>query len=146
MSDSREADRIRREMERVRRNLDHHAGGFVDTGRKMLDWHHYVRAHPWLTTGAAAALGYLLVPQRTTVIRPDAETLERLAKKNRLVVKPQHGGESRGGLGGYLIKVLANAFVRTAVPYLAGEASRVFSQAAKEQRSQHETHPASPPE
>ena len=59
------------------------------SAHNMADIGRYVRAYPWLCVGAAVAAGYLIVPQRSVVIQPDAEALIELARKHKLVVKTE---------------------------------------------------------
>jgi hypothetical protein len=89
-----ETDDIQRAMREVRAELRENVKEFVVNAREMTDWTTYVRAYPWLCVGAAAAAGYLLIPQRAQIIRPDVEGLIELAKRNKLVVK-MDGGETK---------------------------------------------------
>ncbi len=58
------ADALQEEMQIVRRNLNGHAGEMVETARTQLGWRHFVSHHPWMVVGAAAVVGYWLVPRR----------------------------------------------------------------------------------
>ena len=127
MSDTREAKAIRQEMARIRRHLNEDVEGIVDSARVMSDWRYYVRRYPWLCLGAAAALGYLIVPSRLEVIRPDAESLAKLAKENRLLVKPEPEFHRRGGWPGALFNLLAAAATRGAMAYFSEAARSTFS-------------------
>ena len=82
-----EADELQRGMREVRAELREDVRDFVVNAREMTDWTTYVRAYPWLCVGAAAAAGYFLIPQRAQIIKPDAEGLMELARRNKLVVK-----------------------------------------------------------
>lgn len=90
-----EADDIQRAMREVRAELREDVKDFVVNAREMTDWTTYVRAYPWLCLGAAAAAGYFLIPQRAQIIRPDADGLIELAKRNKLVVKMDGTGEQK---------------------------------------------------
>ena len=74
-------------MREVRAELRENVQEIVVNAREMTDWTVYVRAYPWLCLGAAAAAGYFLIPQRSQIIKPDAEGLIELARRNKLVVK-----------------------------------------------------------
>ena len=85
------ADEIQRQMREVRAELRGDVQDLVTSAHQMAELGRYVRAYPWLCVGAAVAAGYLIVPQRSVVIRPDAEALVELARKHKLVVKTDEG-------------------------------------------------------
>jgi hypothetical protein len=99
-----EADAIQRCMREVRAELREDVQEFVVNAREMADWTTYVRAYPWLCLGAAAAAGYFLIPQRAQIIKPDAEGLIELARRNKLVVKMDEVGpkKKQGFLSGLI--------------------------------------------
>jgi hypothetical protein len=87
-----QADEIQKEMRQIRVELRDNVQEIVSGAREIVDWQSYVKAYPWLTVGAAAFVGYLLVPSRTTVIRPDPEALRELTKSREMLeqqVKPK---------------------------------------------------------
>jgi len=89
-----QADEIQKEMRQIRVELRDNVQEIVSGAREIVDWQSYVKAYPWLTVGAAAFVGYLLVPSRTTVIRPDPEALRELAKSREILeqqVRPKKG-------------------------------------------------------
>lgn len=59
-----EADRIRLEMVRVRGELHDDVEEVVASARALTDWRRYVRSYPWACLGAAAVVGYWIVPRR----------------------------------------------------------------------------------
>jgi hypothetical protein len=81
------AESIQEQMRQVRCELGEDVQGLVDSARVMADWRHYVRSYPWLCLGLAAAAGFLLVPSRVQVLRPDANTLADLVKRHKVVVE-----------------------------------------------------------
>lgn len=86
------ADEIQKEMRQIRVELRDNVQEIVSNAREIVDWQSYVKSYPWLTVGAAAFVGYLLVPSRTTVIRPDPEALRELTKSREMLeqqVKPR---------------------------------------------------------
>jgi len=109
-----EADDIQRCMREVRAELREDVKEFMVNAREMTDWTVYVRAYPWLCVGAAAAAGYFLIPQRAQIIKPDAEGLIELAKKHKLVVKMDGGGEQKRkqGLFAALIGMAASTVLQ----------------------------------
>ena len=87
-----QADEIQREMRQIRVELRDNVQEIVSSAREIVDWQSYVKAYPWLCVGAAAFAGYLVVPSRTTVIRPDPEALRELTKSRQMLeqqVKPK---------------------------------------------------------
>jgi hypothetical protein len=63
---------LREQMARVRSHLANDVGEVVEQAKEMADWRNHVRRHPWLFAGAAAALGFMIVPaRRPKVAKPD---------------------------------------------------------------------------
>ena len=63
-SHSQEIDELQRQMHRVRTSLGVEVHDLVENARAITDWRRYWRNHPWAWCGAAAILGYVLVPPR----------------------------------------------------------------------------------
>jgi hypothetical protein len=59
-----EAEEIRERMALIRQRIDEQSDEVVSQVSALSDWRSYVRRHPWVSVGAAAALGYVLVPSR----------------------------------------------------------------------------------
>jgi len=57
---------IQRQMAQVRREIHQDVGGAVGGVQLLTDWRTIVRSHPWLSLAIAAALGYAVVPRRST--------------------------------------------------------------------------------
>jgi hypothetical protein len=130
VADLHDAETIEAQMARIRCSLNEGVEGIVENARVMSDWRYYVRNYPWTCVGAVAALGYLVVPSRLDVIRPDADTLAKLAKQNRLLVTPEPEPQKRGGLAGVLLNLAAGAITRGAVSYFSQVAQRTMSDRA----------------
>jgi hypothetical protein len=58
------AKQISRQMRAVRRELQDDVKDVVRQTRRLTEWRHLVRSHPWLLLAAGVSLGYLLVPVR----------------------------------------------------------------------------------
>ena len=86
MTPTNDADEVQRQMREVRAELRDDVKELVVSAHEMTDWKRYVRAYPWLCVGGALAAGFLIIPQRSVIVRPDAEGLIELAKRNKLVV------------------------------------------------------------
>jgi hypothetical protein len=63
----------------IRLRIDEQSDEVVAQVSALSDWRSYVRRYPWAAVGAAAVLGYVLVPSRA---KPDAEGSTRDAKKH----------------------------------------------------------------
>lgn len=72
-------DEIRERMALIRLRIDEQSDEVVAQVNALSDWRSYVRRYPWASVGAAAVLGYLLVPSRA---KPDAEGSDRDVKKH----------------------------------------------------------------
>jgi hypothetical protein len=63
-STATEITEIQRRMAQVRHELHEEVREAVKGAQSLTDWRSHVRHHPWLALGAAAAVGYLIVPRR----------------------------------------------------------------------------------
>jgi hypothetical protein len=115
ISATADADDVQRQMREVRAELRDDVKELVVSAHQMADWKRYVRAYPWLCVGGALAAGFLIVPQRSVVVRPDAEGLIELAKRNKLVVKMEETppvAKKQGGLLAQLVSMAAAALLQ----------------------------------
>jgi hypothetical protein len=128
-----EADELQRQMRAVRQELRDDVQELVVSAHQMGEWKRYVRAYPWLCVGGALAAGFLLVPQRSVIVRPDAEGLIELAKRNKLVVKmeetppPQKKG---GGLLAQLVSLAAASLLQGGLKIASQQLTHAMSSAA----------------
>lgn len=110
-----QAEEVARSMRQLRKELDEDVHQIKRSAATLTDWQYYIRNYPWLSIGAASLVGYLLVPRKLEIQSPDAETLSKLARKNRLVVEHQpekqasHGGlqSAASFLTGLVVKAVA---------------------------------------
>jgi len=127
---STEAEEIQQSMHEIRAELRDNVKELVVSAHQMTDWTRYVRAYPWLCAGAALAAGYMLVPQRPVIVRPDADGLIELAKRHKLVVKMNESATQRGGgLLGQIISVAAAALLHAGLKYASYELTQALSPA-----------------
>jgi len=111
------ADEIQKEMRQIRVELRGNVQEIVSNAREIVDWTSYVRSYPWAVVGAAAFVGYLMVPARTTVVRPDPEALRELSKSREMLeqqIKPRKG----------LVSMLVSMAAATAAQAAMGIATR----------------------
>jgi len=133
-----DADEIQRQMREVRVELRDEVQQLVGNARELTDWPTYVRAYPWLCVGAAFAAGFLIVPSRPLVIRPDAEGLVELARRNKLVVKMETPApQKRGGLVAELVGMAAGALLQRGISIASDQLTRAMEAAAKAPANGH---------
>ena len=72
------ADQIRERMTMIRLRIEEESDEVVAQVNALSDWRSYVRRYPWASVGAAAALGFVLVPSKG---KPDTEGFPRDPKK-----------------------------------------------------------------
>ena len=127
-----DADDISRRMEAVRRTAGEEVESIVQSAKTLSDWRYYVKNHPFLLAGAAAGLGFLLIPRRKAPPTPgasDAQELIELLKKHHV-----NGVTVEGPPSGLLKTVagIATPFlVRTAMNFVqsrmeSGDLSSLF--------------------
>ncbi len=118
---SAEVIEIQRRMAQVRHELHEDVREAVKGAQSLTDWRSQVRNHPWLALGAAAALGYLLVPKRriepapTIVSVGPHPTAVTTAAAATMAEQPQT--RKRWGLIGSAIGLLGPVAVRAAQNY-----------------------------
>jgi len=128
MKDSSEsAEHLQREMHEVRSNLGIDMEKFVENARVLTDWHYYIRRAPWLSLGAAAALGYLLIPSKPRYVRPDFRQLEELAKHHELVVSDRgEKKEQAPSMTSGLMKMATSTLFRTGLGIIGRQLSQIM--------------------
>jgi hypothetical protein len=110
--DASTADALQRQMQQVRAEMREDVQVMVASARDMTDWTYYVRTYPWICVGAAAAIGYLVVPaKREPPIKPDPKDLLELAKQQKIVVKVEER-QPGPGLFGMLLKMAAGPLLQ----------------------------------
>jgi hypothetical protein len=109
------ADEIERQMRALRSELREDVHEIVENARVMTDWQYYVRTYPWLCLGAAAALGYVLVPSRVQVVKPDAATLAELVRQHQVNVKAEVKPQPSPGMLGRLVNMAAGMALQGAM-------------------------------
>lgn len=127
---SHDADEVQRQMREIRAELRDDVQDLVVSAEKMADWTQYVMAYPWLCVGAALAAGYLIVPQRAIVMRPDAEAMIELAKKHKLFVNTTPGAppKKRGGLFGELLGLAAATLLQGGLKIATTQMAQAFAE------------------
>lgn len=143
-------EEISRKMADVRQVLDEDIQSIAQSAKVMTDWTYYVKQYPWASVGAAAALGYLMVPNKVFITRPDADQLEKLAKRNKLVVKANPEPQAQTGIVGAIFSLVASMAMRGVMAYVGQQLGKVAGVKAAEPDGAYrpvETHypPVPPP-
>ena len=136
----RDVEALRREMATVRSNLDENVHELTENARQLAadarnlaDWRYYVKTAPWGAVGAAAALGYFIVPRRIQIVQPDADEIAKLAKRHQIVVEHKAKAEAKqGGPAQLVMTMLANAMLRAVTAYVSQQAGKVLGQQTAE--------------
>ena len=136
MNDPSPAESVRARMQQLRREIDWDMQDMAVSARSMLDWKHYVKTYPWVCLGAAAAVGFMIVPKRSKTIRPDLATLTELARTGLLVVNP--APTATRGLVDALLATVANIAVRKATAYLGQSVERLLGITGQRETSRHD--------
>jgi hypothetical protein len=118
------AESIRAQMQQLRCEIDEDVEGMAVSARNKVDWRHYVRTYPWVCLGSAIALGFLIVPRRSTAIRADLASRTELARTGRPAVAP--GPAVLRGVVDGLLTAAANIAVRKATACLVQSVGRLL--------------------
>lgn len=128
-----QAQAIRQNMAHVRGEFDENVEEFVAGAKNLTNWRHYVKAAPWGAVGAAAALGFVIVPRQIKIVQPNPDDIAKLAKRHQVVVEHGAKSEARSGPTQVVFTMIANALLRAATAYASQEAGKLFgSKAGKE--------------
>ena len=136
------AEEIQQRMDAIRGNMSDDVREIRDSSETMLDWRYYFKRYPWPMVTAAVAAGYFIVPKRIEVVRPDPETLAKLAREDQLIVKQKAETTPEKGLAALAFGLLANALLRAGTAYVGQQAGKIFGRQAAEPNGQ--PHPSSP--
>ena len=124
------AEEIQRQMSQVRSELREDVQEIVENARTMAEWRFYVRSYPWLCLGAAAAAGYLLVPPRMQIVRPDSRVLADLIRQQQVTVRTEVQPQRSGGLLGQLVNMAAGVAVQGVLAVASQQLNKFVNQLA----------------
>jgi len=103
MSSEDPAEMICRRMAELRSELTHDVQDVTRSAKAMTSPLFYVRKFPWATLAIAAGVGYMLIPKKKQVIKPDMEALAELVRKNQVHINASKATEESQGM----VKTLA---------------------------------------
>jgi hypothetical protein len=135
------ADAIRRRMAELRRELTCDVRDVGRSARAMADPSFYVRRFPWATVAVAAAIGYMLIPKKKQIVRPDPELLAEMVRKNQVKVDTSKASKDSQGLVGSLLVMGLSWAARTGMNYMV---QRLTTPAREGQRKSGEEYPPAP--
>ena len=138
MNDLSLAESVRARMKQLRCEIDEDMEDMAASARSVVDWKHYVKTYPWVCLGAAVALGFLVVPKRSRVLRLDLATLTELARTGHLVVEAAPAATH--GFIDSLLATVANIAVREATACLGRSAGRLLGITGHPWTSRHDSH------
>jgi hypothetical protein len=111
-------EEIRREMQRIRGELPGDMQRVVVSARTLTDWRLYVASYPWLCLGAAAFLGYWVVPRaRTRIVHHRPLVSKKPTKNSYLSQLMSYGASSAASM-------LAHGLMSYAATFIANESDR----------------------
>jgi ElaB/YqjD/DUF883 family membrane-anchored ribosome-binding protein len=68
------------------------------TAKQMASPMYLIRNYPWVSAAVAAGVGYLLVPKKREVVKPDPEMLADLIRKEQIKVDTSKASSENRGL------------------------------------------------
>ncbi len=141
MNDSPRDETVRARMQGIRCDIDQDLEDVSASARSMVDWKHYVKVYPWLCVGAAAALGFLIVPKRSRATAADLPAPTGPAKTDRPVatVAPS----AARGVVDALVGAVAGIAVREVIAYLGQNAERLLGISRDPGTNHHDSNPTS---
>lgn len=124
MNDPPLDENVRVQMQGIRSEIDQGLEDVAASAHRMVDWRHYVRTYPWVCLGTAAALGFLIVPKRSTTRYVDLATLTKAVRAGHPVVEPPRSAPRE--MVETLLASVASMAVRKAIGLLAQSSARVL--------------------
>jgi hypothetical protein len=82
-------DDLRQRMSQIRSASHGDVDTILDGLRQNLDWRYHLQRHPWAFAGAAALLGYLLIPKGRAKALLDTAGIKQLANELNLPLKSE---------------------------------------------------------
>jgi hypothetical protein len=124
----------------LRSALEQNTEGVMDNARTLVDWRHHFRRHPALFCGAAAALGFALVPRRSPPLVASRND-ESPGPEMRQPVQAAASAPQQSA-GAVLASVVAQALARKAAEFVAERGSRFLAECLAVSTPAKETEPA----
>jgi hypothetical protein len=124
---------IRREMADIRERMCREASDVATRARQiaghareLTDWKFYLQRYGRVTLGLCALVGYAIVPRRIEIVSPDAETLEKLARRQRLIVEPKPTPNEKRRLMDTALSLGGTMLLRAGLAYAGQRMSQII--------------------
>jgi hypothetical protein len=138
MTNDDSAEKIQRRMSELRRELECNVREVSRGARVMTDWKFYVRKFPWAVAGAALVAGYLLVPKRKPVVKPDPEMIEELVRQKKIKVESVTKQPDQPGMMKSLLMMGLTYAVKAGAQYATQQMTAAAHNKARAAESDHE--------
>ena len=130
-------DTVKGRMQGIRCEIDQDLEDVSASARSMVDWKHYVKTYPWVCLGAAAVLGFLIVPKRAAAISADVAAPPEPAKTGQPAVNSPP--TAAHGLAEALMVAVVSIAVREAIAYFGPSAGRLLGLTNDPETSHHDS-------
>jgi hypothetical protein len=124
-------------MQGIRCEIDQDLEDVSASTRSLVDWKHYVKAYPWVCLGAAAALGFLIVPKRSTTINADLAAPTEPTKTGHPAVTSAPTAARR--VVDALVATVVSIAVREAIAYLGQGTGQLLEKLKHPGTSHHDS-------
>jgi len=121
-------DSLRARMQGIRCEIDQGMQDVSASAHSMVDWKHYVKTYPWVCLGTAAALGFMIVPKRSTTTA-ELTTPADLAKNGHPVASSAPAAAR--GVVDALVATVVSIAVHEAISYFGQNAERFLGMAKR---------------
>jgi hypothetical protein len=145
MSTDESAEKIRRRMAELRRELDCDVREVSRGARVMTDWKFYARKFPWAMAGVAVLAGYMLVPKRKPVIKPDPEMIQELVRQKKIKVESVTKQPDKPGMMKSLLMMGLTYAVKAGAQYMTQQMANAAQQKQKTHVASDEHEPGPSP-
>jgi hypothetical protein len=132
---AQQADTLRREMRSIRRELGDNVEELVENAERLMDWRYYVHRYPWVTVGAAALLGYFLVPRRIVTNALDSHAVEDLVHRMAPAIAARPVSEKKETKPGWIASLVSmgtGMVMRAAMGYATQHLSQYLNRMANQ--------------
>ena len=129
---TQQADVLRREMRSIRREFGDSVEELVENAERLMDWRYYWERYPWAMVGAAALLGYFVVPRRIVAMSMsvDGHSLDDLAHRlaPAITSRVEKKRESKPGWISGLLSLGVGMLTKAATGYATQYVSQLLNQ------------------
>ena len=145
MNDPPLDDTVRARMQGIRCDIDQDLEDVSASAQSLVDWRHYVTTYPWVCVGAAAAIGFLIVPKRSAATNSDLPAPTEPASTSQPVaaVAPVAAPSVARGVFDALVGAVVGVVVREAVAYLGQNTERLLGLIRNPGTNHHDSNHAS---